>query len=103
MSNEMDTGADLLTLVDEEGQEHEFEVVDTAEFQGTNYVALIPMFDSPEDSLQDSGDLVILKVVEEEGEEFLEAIEDDAEFDKVGDFFMDRLKDTFDFIDPEEE
>lgn len=101
MSKEMEPGADLLTLVDEEGQEHEFEVVDTSEFEGASYVALIPQFEDPEESLQDSGDLVILKVVEEDGEEFLEAIEDDAEFDRVGEFFMDRLKDTFDFVDPE--
>lgn len=99
MSNEMDTGADLLTLVDEEGAEHEFEVVDTAEFEGCEYVALVPVFDSGEDMLEDSGELVILKSVEEDGEEFLEAIEDDGEFDRVGAFFMERLKDVFDFED----
>lgn len=92
--NEMDT--DLLTLVDEDGVEHEFEVADTAEYEGGSYVALIPVL-AGEELLEDAGELVILRVVEEDGEEFLEAIEDDDEFDRVGEFFMERLKDTFDF------
>ncbi len=94
---EMDIGADLLTLVDEDGKEHEFELVDTAELEGVSYAALVPVFESGEDLLDDSGELILLKVVEEDGEEFLEPIEDDEEFDRVGAFFMERLKDTFDF------
>ena len=97
MNHEMENSAELLTLVDEEGKEHEFEIVDTADFEGSSYIALVPAFDSPEEALDDSGDLVILKVLEEDGEEFLEAIEDEAEFDKVGAFFMERLKDEFEF------
>jgi len=100
MSEDMqNNGADLLTLVDEEGIEHEFEVIDTAEVLGSEYVALVPVFDSEDDALQDSGELIILKVVEEDGEEVLEAVEDDDEFDKVGAVFKERLKDSFDFED----
>ena len=98
MSSEIEnTGADLVTLVDEDGVEHEFEVIDTVEMDGTEYVAMVPVFDDPEDALEDSGELVILKVIEEDGEEVLEAVEDDAEFDKIGEIFKERLKDTFDF------
>ena len=97
----IETGADLLTLVDEEGIEHEFEVVDSAEVDGERYMAMIPVFDDPQDALDDSGELVILKVVVDGDEEFLEAIEDEDEFDRVGDFFMDRLSDEFDFTDAE--
>lgn len=96
-----DAGVDLLTIMDEDGAEHQFEVADTAEIDGENYMALIPVFDQPEKLLEDSGQLVILKVVEEDGEEFLEEIQDDGEFDKVGDFFMDRLSDSFEFTDGE--
>lgn len=96
---EMDLGADILTLVDEDGVEHQFEVVDSAEVDGQNYMALVPIFDEPEDLLEDSGELVILRVVEDGGEEFLEAIEDEEEFDKIGQFFMDRLSDVFEFED----
>lgn len=100
---EMDMGNDLLTLVDEDGVEHQFEVVDNAEIDGQNYVALVPVFDEPEDMLEDSGELVVLKVIEENGEEFLEAIEEEEEFHRIGDFFMERLSDIFDFEDEDEE
>lgn len=93
----LDAATDVITLVDDEGVEHEFEIVDSAEFEGENYMALVPVFDDPQDMLDDSGELVILKIVAEEGDEYLEAIEDEAEFDKVGAFFMERLSDVFDF------
>lgn len=102
MSEEiLEGGADLISLVDEDGEEHEFEVIDSIEQDGTEYVALVPVFDQPDsdEALQDSGELVILKVVEEDGEEVLEALEDDDEFFRIGSVFKDRLKDTFDFED----
>ena len=92
-------GPDIMTLLDEDGAEHSFEVLDSAEFEGKSYMALVPVPDQPEDLLEDAGELVILRLGEEDGEEFLEAIEDDAEFDKVGAFFMDRLSDAFEFED----
>lgn len=90
---------DILTLLDDDGREHQFEKVDEAEFEGADYYALIPMFDTPEEQLDDRGELVILKVVEDEGEQFLEAIEDEAEFKRIGDFFVQRLEEYFDFED----
>lgn len=93
----METGPDILTLSDDEGNEHQFEVVDTAEVDGSTYMALVPVFDEAADLLEDSGELVVLKVVEEDGEEFLEVIEDEEEFNKMGNFFVERLSDTFDF------
>lgn len=96
---ELTEGADLLTLEDEEGNEHQFEIADTAELDGKTYMALVPVFDKPEELLEDSGELVILQVVEDNGEEFLEAIEDEEEFTKVGDFFVERLSDQFEFED----
>ncbi|WRS26796.1 DUF1292 domain-containing protein [Oscillospiraceae bacterium MB08-C2-2] len=90
---------DLLTLIAEDGTELEFEIADTAEFEGVRYMALIPVLNQAEEILEDSGELVILRVSEGEGEEFLESIEDEDEFNRVGDFFMKRLEDTFDFED----
>lgn len=96
---EMDYERDLVTLMDEEGTEHEFEVIDSLEHDGEEYLALIPVFEKPEESLDDSGELVILKIAadEDSGEEFLEAIEDEEEFNKIADIFMERLEDYFDF------
>jgi uncharacterized protein YrzB (UPF0473 family) len=97
--DDLELGPDLLTLLDEEGEEHNFEVLDSAEFEGNSYMALVPVPESPEDILDDADELVILRVVEEDGEEFLEAIEDEDEFDRVGAFFTERLSETFDFED----
>ena len=90
-------GPDILSLVDEDGNEHEFEVIDSLEEGGERYLALVPAID--EEQLDEDGELVILKVVEDEGEEFLEAIEDEEEFDKVSAIFVERLEEFYDFTE----
>lgn len=96
--DELDLDQNILTLVDEDGAEHEFEIVDSFEDAGENYIALVPVFDTADDLLDDSGELVVLKVVPEgEDEEYLEAIENEEEFDRISAIFIERLKDSFDF------
>jgi len=96
-SMELEYGAEILTLVDDEGEEHEFELVDSEELEGTRYVALVPVFDDAQEQLDDSGELIVLRIVEENDEEFLEAIEEEEEFDRISEFFMERLSDEFYF------
>ncbi len=100
---ELEMGVDILTLVDDDGNEHEFEVADTLEQDGKRYMALVPIFDGAEDLLHDDGELVVLQVVDKDGEEFLEAIADEAEFDKIAEIFMNNLQDDYDFVDADEE
>ena len=88
---------DVITLVDEDGEEHEFEIADTFDKNGTTYVALIPVFDTAEELLDDTGELVVLKVVADGVQEYLEAIEDEHEFDVISKEFMERLQDDYDF------
>ena len=95
-------GNDILTLVDEDGTEHEFEVVDSLVTDDNEYFALIPT-ETAENLSYDDGELVILKVVEDNGEEFLEPIEDDDEFEEISEIFMDRLEEYYDFDAGEEE
>lgn len=103
MADDMELyGPDLVTLLDEEGNEHEFELVDTLEENGQRFVALVAAYDDPDEQLQDDGELVVLKSVEENGEEFLESIEDEETFNRVSSLFMERLQDEFDFVDGEE-
>lgn len=93
-----DFGNDILTLVDDEGVEHEFEVVDTLETDDNQqYMALVPLFNEAKESLEDDGELVILKVVQEEDGEFLEPIEDEEEFDRISATFVERLEEYYDF------
>ena len=91
-----DYGNDIVTLVDENGKETEFEIVDSLVTDNNEYFALIPT-DTAENLSEDDGELVILKVVEENGEEFLEPIEDDEEYESIAEIFMERLEDLYDF------
>ena len=96
-------GPDIVSVVDEDGVEHTFEELDRIETDDARYVALTPVYDEAQDILDDDGELIILKVVEEDGETYLEPIEDDEEFDEIGKIFEDRLREAFDFKDEEEE
>lgn len=94
--NKEDYGPDIMTLVDEDGTEREFEVIDNLVTENNEYFALVPT-ETPDNLDSDDGELVILKVVEDNGEEFLEPIEDDDEFNEISEIFMDRLEEYYDF------
>ena len=95
-----DFGNDFITLVDENGIEREFEIVDSLVTQDNEYFALIPT-ETPDNLASDDGELFILKVVEEDGEEFLEPIEDDDEYEEISEIFIDRLDELYDFEEQE--
>lgn len=95
-----DYGNDFITLVDENGIEREFEIVDSLVTENNEYFALIPT-ETPENVANDDGELFILKVVEDNGEEFLEPIEDDEEYEEISEIFIDRLEELYDFDEQE--
>ena len=96
-------GNDILTLEDDDCVEHTFEVLDAIDNGENRYMALSPVFDDPQESLDDSGELVILKVVTVDGQEFLETIEDEDEMDEIADIFMERLEEDYDVVSDDEE
>ena len=86
MGNEF--GSDYMTIVDEDGQEYELEVLTSMEWNGASYLAVIPAgMDEEDQSLEVS----ILKSVEEDGEPILCAVEDEQELEAVNNLIMDRL------------
>ncbi len=95
-------GPDLYTLVDEEGVEQTFELLDVMEAEGNTYYALVPYAENPEDILEGSDELVVLKMEEVDGEELLASIEDDEEFERIGQMFLDRITEEFDEEDEAE-
>ena len=103
MSEPMEFGPDILTLVDEEGNEHEFEVVDSLEEGEQRYLALIPVM-TEEELEEDDGELVVLRATAgEDGEEYLEPIEDEEEFNRISATFVERLEALYEFEDDAEE
>ncbi len=95
IKNNEEYNPDLISLTDDDGKEYNFEVLDAIETDEGRYLALLPLYDDPKDMLDDSGELVIVKVAEENGEEFFCEIEDDDEYETIADAFVDRLEDFF--------
>ena len=90
----------LITLLDEDGTEKEFEHLATLEHEGSTYVALVPAFMEPEELVESDGELVILKMIEDEnGEDILSSIDDDDEFDAVAHEFEEMLENDFEIQD----
>lgn len=88
-------GPDFITVTDDDGNEFELEHLGTLELNGTVYMSFVPA-DMDEDD-EDFG-LILLKVVEKDGEELLADIDDEQELDTVYEKFMEEL-----FDDEEEE
>lgn len=80
-------GSDFITITDEDGNEFEVEVLSTVEYNGANYMAVVPA-DGEEDLRLE---VTILKSVEEDGEPLLCSIDDEAELQAVYDLIMDSL------------
>ena len=87
----------IIILNDEEGNEAEFEFLDLIEFEGEEYVVLLPV----EEDEELDGEVVILKVedTDSEEEESYVSVEDEEVLQKVFDMFKDKFKDEFNFIE----
>ena len=86
--------SDLITLVDEEGKEHEFEVEAILDVEDSKYAVLIPM----DEEYADSNEAVIMRFgLDEDGEEVLYDIESDEEWNKVADAYDDIVDELEDF------
>ena len=84
---------EIYTLTDEDDNELHFALLGTLEHEGNVYKALVPV---NEDGEEQSEEYVILKcAVDENGEDVLETIEDDDEFEKIADIFDDEFADIF--------
>ncbi len=82
----------ILVLVDEEGEEHEFELLAELEVEGQSYRVLVPLEEEEDEDEETEVEVVILKVVyDEEGNEFLGDIEEDEEWEKVADAWQEMV------------
>ena len=83
----------IITLTDENGNDVEFEYLDCIEYEGKEYMVLIPAED-------DADEIVILEIepVDEETENYL-AVEDEAVLNAVYEIFKERFKDVLNFGD----
>ena len=82
----------IIVLTDDEGNDVEFEWLDTLEMNGNTYVVVVP-------SDEDSDEVVILKMEVEDDEETFVGLDDEKEIDEVFEEFKSRNKEIFDFAD----
>ena len=88
-------GTNIVSVLDDEGNEHQFELLDAIETDDGRYVALLPIYTDAEAAVEGDGELVILEVVNDEGEDMLVPIEDDETFDEIAEIFEERLSDYY--------
>ncbi|MBR2310999.1 MAG: DUF1292 domain-containing protein [Oscillospiraceae bacterium] len=83
----------FITLTDENGVEAEFEFMECIEYQGKEYLVLLP-------ADEESAEVVILEVVpvDEENEDYV-SVEDEAVLEAVYAIFKDHFKDILTFED----
>ena len=85
--------AEIITLEDDLGNEKDFEFLDTVEYEGEEYIVLLPA-----DEDEDQNEVMILRVdsLDDENESYA-GIDDEEILQAVFDIFKERYKDDFDF------
>ena len=85
--------ASILTLTDENGEEVNFEYLDSVELEGKEYLVLMP-------EEEDANEIIILEVepVDEETENYL-SVTDEKVLNTVYGIFKERYKDVLNFED----
>ena len=83
----------ILTLTDENGQDVDFEYLDCIEYEGKEYLVLIP-------AEEDDGHIVILEIerIDEETENYL-SVEDETILNTVYEMFKEKYSDVLTFED----
>ena len=97
--NEMNEELDnIIVLNDENGQEVRFEFLDYIEYEGEEYVVLLP---ATEEEEEEAGEVVILKVedTEDEEEDSYVSVDNEETLNAVFEIFKEKFKDEFNFVD----
>ncbi|MGE5530392.1 MAG: DUF1292 domain-containing protein [Patescibacteria group bacterium] len=76
---------DLVTLVDEEGHEHQFSIVDVVEVDERRYALMVPVGEEKQGAEEEEEEEAYIFRLEtdENGEDILVDVDDDEEFERV--------------------
>ena len=92
-----DSTNNILSLIDDDGVEQEFELLAAVEHEEVEYLALSPLFDDPQEYIDSDGEIIILRVDEDaDGESTLSSIDDDGEFELIWGKFQTLLEEEYD-------
>lgn len=84
----------IVTMVNEDGEKHDFLHLDSFELNGETYVVLLPADEGDEDC---EDVLIYTLIIEEDGSETLMPIDDEVELDNAFEEFKSRMADEYDF------
>ncbi len=85
--------ANIIVLTDDEGNDVEFEFLDTVEYEGSEYIVLM-------ENVEDTEEVIILKIesLDDENENYV-GVDDEETLNAVFKIFKERFKDEFNFTD----
>jgi Protein of unknown function (DUF1292). len=95
--------ADLITLVDDEGAEHEFEIIDELDNDDGHFFALVPTQQDSDDSSIEDQTYYIFEVVETDGEDQLQEVESEEQLNQLAEIFESRFNAAYYEEEDEEE
>ena len=87
-------GSDFITIIDDDGAEFELEVLDTMDYNNQTFVAFLPA--DMDENDPDYGIIILRSVLDEDGEELFESIDDEDELQDVYEHFSRILFDDED-------
>ena len=88
---------DVLVLMDEKGEEVEFEYLDTIEMDGNEYAVLLPVDESDEEEAETEEVIILKLAVDESGEDSFVSVDDEGELQKVFDLFKKKVQEQYSF------
>ena len=93
----MEENNNVISMTDEDGNEVEMEFLDLIEYEGAEYIVLLPL----EEEDEDSAEVVILRVEPDPEDEEMEnyvGVEDETVLSAVFEIFQEHFKDEFNFV-----
>ena len=106
MDNEELYMPDIISVTDEDGNEIEFELLERYETEDDVYVAITEYRDDDEDIVDGDFEVIILKVTsDDDGNEYLEEIQDEMEYEQVSDILMGMVEEKYEveYFEPDEQ
>jgi len=96
---------DLVVLIDEEGNEHDFALIDRFEYDFKEYAILVPVTSLEAEALEEEADFeeeaFIFRIDLDEGEETLTEVDDETEWNEVATVWEERVQGLEDEDDEE--
>lgn len=96
---EQEFEANLISLIDDNGDEYEFEILDEIDYNDGHYLALMPLFELPDGDAEET--YMIFEAIDEDSDAQLVEVEDEALLDELAAIFEKHFDEFDEAIDDE--